>query len=86
MHDVAIGLTNAKNASYYQTDDLEYKFNVRKVFNVKTRENIENNVKSKSKHVKNDVTEFVAKVNGGIAQAQRIAVKFELKLVKKVCS
>ena len=88
MVAIADGVAIAKNTSYYQTDDLEYKFNVRKVFNIKTRENFDTNnkVKTKNKHVayKNDVSEFVAKVKGGLAQAQRIALKFDLILVKKV--
>jgi hypothetical protein len=75
----------AKNSSYYQTDDLEFKFNVRKVFNIKTRENeIETDARSAKNNYVNDVSEFVAKVKGGLPQAQRIAKKFDLKLVKKV--
>ncbi len=81
------GAAIAKNSSYYQTDDLEFKFNVRKVFNIKTRENenIETDARSaKNSYVSDYVSEFVAKVKGGLSQAQRIAKKFDLKLVKKV--
>ena len=81
------GAAIAKNSSYYQTDDLEFKFNVRKVFNIKTRENenIETDARSaKNSYVSDYVSEFVAKVKGGLPQAQRIAKKFDLKLVKKV--
>ena len=71
--------------NFSRSDEFVYekKFNEIKVFNVKTRE------KHASQHLKpsrytEDVSEFVAKVRGGLEQAQRIADKFELKLVKRV--
>ena len=94
-HDEPTASFTSSNSNNNSNSFDDYRLEVnKKVYTVKTRENLKRNENesdidddedAESDFVINsDVTEFVAKVKGGLKQAKRIAHKFNLKLVKQV--
>ena len=75
-------VTKNSSDNYYRSDEVMN----RKVFKIKTRENQNQVINEPSPKSLNtdDISEFVAKVKGGLSQAKLLANKLDLKLVKQV--